>query len=162
MRVDPFRSAPAKSSCDPFDANQAIPTLLCSPANRSRLNVAVPELRVIQVDWLSPFVYPLSGGFKSWCLIPSQLAMALVRFEDGLPVQVRKFFGFRLFATLQKVANPSSSTPPFRPRVMAPAYATCSTDGAATRSAAASRSRTWRILATTSSPKAVIERSTMS
>jgi SAM-dependent methyltransferase len=103
MRVDPFLPGPAKSSRDPYDANQAIPTLLFSGANRSRLNELVPKLIIRQVGWLSLFAFPLSGGFKSWCLMPSQLAMALVRFEDRLPDPVRKFFGFRIFAALQKV-----------------------------------------------------------
>jgi len=103
LRVDPFGLVPAKSSRDPFDSNQAIPTLLLDSANRPRLNELVPELTVCQVDWLSLFAFPLSGGFKSWCLMPSQLAMPLVRLEDALPRSVRKCFGFRLFATLQKV-----------------------------------------------------------
>ena len=104
MGVDPFVPAPAKSSRDPFDANQAIPTLLFNPANRPRLNEAVPELRVLQTDWLSLFAFPLSGGFKSWCLMPSRLATAFVRFEDSVPTSVRQFFGFRIFVSLEKVA----------------------------------------------------------
>lgn len=103
MGVDPFLAGPAKASRDPFDSNQAIPTLLFNPANRLRFNELVPEFTVQQVDWLSLFAFPLSGGFKSWCLMPSQVTMALVRVEDRLPRLVRKFFGFRIFATLQKV-----------------------------------------------------------
>ena len=102
MRIDPFLPGPAKSSRDPYDANQAIPTLLFSAANRSRLSEQVPKLTLRQVDWLSLFAFPLSGGFKSWCLVPSQLAGALVKFENSLPRSVQKFFGFRIFATLQK------------------------------------------------------------
>jgi SAM-dependent methyltransferase len=101
--VDPFLPGPAKSSRDPYDANQAIPTLLLSEANRPRLSELVPLLAVQQIDWLSLFAFPLSGGFKSWCLIPSQLARALLRFEDRLPGSLREFFGFRIFATLQKM-----------------------------------------------------------
>jgi SAM-dependent methyltransferase len=102
VRIDPFLPGPAKSSRDPYDANQAIPTLLFSAANRSRLNEQVPKLTLRQVDWLSLFAFPLSGGFKSWCLVPSQLAGAVVKFENSLPRSVQKFFGFRIFATLQK------------------------------------------------------------
>ena len=103
MRADPFVPAPANSPRDPFDSNQAIPTLLFNTTNRPRLRDAVPELRVLQVDWLSLFAFPLSGGFKSWCLMPSPLATAVVRFEDKLPTCVRQFFGFRIFVSLQKV-----------------------------------------------------------
>jgi SAM-dependent methyltransferase len=102
MRVDPFSEMPAKRPRDPFDANQAIPTLLLDAANRQRLTELVPELAVRHVDWLSLFAFPLSGGFKSWCLIPSQLTATVVNFEDTLPMTVRRFLGFRIFATLEK------------------------------------------------------------
>ena len=64
MRVNLFVATPAESSRDPFDANQATPTLLFNPANRARLNEMIPELTVRQIDWLSLFAFPLSGGFK--------------------------------------------------------------------------------------------------
>lgn len=103
MGTDPFSPGPTKASRDPYDANQAIPTLLFSDANRWRLNELVPELTVCHVDWLSLFAFPLSGGFKRWCLIPSQFAGALIKFEDRLPRSVQEFFGFRIFVTLQRI-----------------------------------------------------------
>jgi SAM-dependent methyltransferase len=62
MRVDPFLPGPVKSSRDPYDANQAIPTLLFRSANRPRLNELLPELTIRQVDWLSLFAFPLVGA----------------------------------------------------------------------------------------------------
>jgi SAM-dependent methyltransferase len=103
MGIDPFSEMPIKRPRDPFDANQAIPTLLLDIANRPRLSELVPELTVRHVDWLSLFAFPLSGGFKPWCLISSRLAAAFVEFEDSLPITIRRFFGFRIFATLEKV-----------------------------------------------------------
>jgi SAM-dependent methyltransferase len=102
MRSDPFAFLPADPRRDPFDANQAIPSLLFSAGNRQRLGALVPELTVSRVDWLSLFAFPLSGGFKPWCLIPARFAAAIVKFEDMLPIAVRRFCGFRLFATLDK------------------------------------------------------------
>jgi SAM-dependent methyltransferase len=102
MRSDPFAPMLATSQRDPFDANQAIPSLLFKAANRQRLSELVPELTVSHVDWLSLFAFPLSGGFKRWCLIPSQLAAAVINLEDTLPMAVRRFFGFRIFTTLEK------------------------------------------------------------
>jgi SAM-dependent methyltransferase len=102
MKVDPFATAPARLSRDPYDANQAIPTLLYSETNCSRLNQLVAELKVRRIEWLSLFAYPLSGGLKRWCLCPSRMTEALVRFEDRLPHSVRAFFGFRLFVAMQK------------------------------------------------------------
>jgi SAM-dependent methyltransferase len=103
MGIDPFSEMPIKRPRDPFDANQAIPTLLLDAANRPRLSELVPELTVRHVDWLSLFAFPLSGGFKRWCLIPAQLAAAVVKFEDSLPNTIRRFFGFRIFAVLEKI-----------------------------------------------------------
>ena len=102
MRSDPFKSMPADPWRDPFDAKQAIPTLLFSADNRQRLRELVPELTVRRVDWLSLFAFPLSGGFKPWGRSPLRLAAGLVRFEDMLPMAVRRFWGFRLFVTLAK------------------------------------------------------------
>jgi SAM-dependent methyltransferase len=103
MGIDPFSEMPLKRPRDPFDANQAIPTLLLDAANRPRLSELVPELTVRHVDWLSPFAFPLSGGFKPWCLVSSKLAAAIVKFEDSLPITIRRIFGFRIFATLEKI-----------------------------------------------------------
>lgn len=102
MHSDPFVSMPVDPRRDPFDANQAIPSLLFRAHNRQRLGELVPELTVRRVDWLSLFAFPLSGGFKQWCLIPAQLAAAVIKLEDMLPMAVRRFCGFRLFATLEK------------------------------------------------------------
>jgi hypothetical protein len=102
ISVASFAGTAAKASRDPFDANQAILTLLFEDANRLRLNELVPELRVRQVDWLSLFGFPLSGGFKPWCLIPPQLALALVKVENRLPSNIRRFFGFRILTSLEK------------------------------------------------------------
>jgi SAM-dependent methyltransferase len=102
MSVDPFAPVTSSGPRDPFDSNQAIPTLLFRAQNRDALRRAVPELKVRSVDWLSLFAFPLSGGFKSWCLVPPGLARALVRMEDAMPTRVKRFFGFRLFAVLER------------------------------------------------------------
>jgi len=105
MKVDPFSAGAARPSRDPYDANQAIPTLLFDEANRPRLKELVPGLKTRHVEWLSLFAYPLSGGFKRWCLCPSPLTEVVVRLEDGLPRPVRRFFGFRIFVVMQKPDN---------------------------------------------------------
>ena len=80
MSADPFAPVAIDPDRDPFDANQAIPSLLfTSAAARSRLEAVVPSLRVTRVGWLSLFAYPLSGGFQNWSLMPA----ALVRPDAG-------------------------------------------------------------------------------
>lgn len=104
MAANPFEPALSSGPRDPFDSNQAIPTLLFGRLeNRSELARRVPELALRRVEWLSLLAYPLSGGFKPWCLVPAGLAQALVRIEDALPEAVRRFCGFRLFAVLERI-----------------------------------------------------------
>lgn len=104
LSQDPFAMTTGGSDKDPFDSNQAIPTLLFGrEANRLRLADAVPELRVVSIDWLSVAVYPLSGGFKRWCLVPAGWVGSGLALEDRLPLPLRRFCGFRLFVVLERV-----------------------------------------------------------
>jgi SAM-dependent methyltransferase len=103
MSVDPFKELPIDVVRDPFDSNQAIPTLLFdTPTSIAELRRRVPGLTVTSVDWLSLFAYPLSGGFKRWCLVPQVALDPLLAFESFLPRAVRHFFGFRIFVELEK------------------------------------------------------------
>jgi SAM-dependent methyltransferase len=103
MSANPFEPATGAGPRDPFDSNQAIPTLLFEHAdNRARLASLAPELAVKRVEWLSLIAFPLSGGFKRWGLVPASLVEALIRFEDLIPGPVRSLCGFRLFVALQR------------------------------------------------------------
>jgi SAM-dependent methyltransferase len=103
MSANPFAPRTAAGRRDPFDSNQAIPTLLFARAqNRGELQRLVPELRVTKVDWLGLFAFPLSGGFRRWSALPAGLASALIKFEDSLPAACRSLCGFRLFVTLER------------------------------------------------------------
>ena len=64
----------------PYDSNQAIPTLLAT-RDRERFHRLFPNLKIKRVDWFSLAVYPLSGGFKSWSLVPGVLASPMLRAE---------------------------------------------------------------------------------
>ena len=77
MKADPFATVVINPDRDPFDANQAIPSLLFAtePARR-RLEQTIPSLGVRSVDWLSLFAYPMSGGFQKWSLMPAALGRA--------------------------------------------------------------------------------------
>lgn len=104
LKVDPFAAVSLNPFRDPFDANQAIPTLLFATEQaRKRLETEIETIRVIEVDWLSLFAYPLSGGFKEWCLIPPGMLDYLLRVESVMPKFVRRNAGFRILAVLEKV-----------------------------------------------------------
>lgn len=107
LRVDPFAPLFPDGPKDPFDSNQAIPTLLFARKdNRAELERRVPELTVEHFEWISPFAFPLSGGFKPWCLMPANLTASVVAFEDSLPHQMKAFFAFRLFTVMRRLPDP--------------------------------------------------------
>ena len=104
MRADPFAPVAIDPDRDPFDANQAIPSLLfTSAAARSRLEAEVPSLRVTRVGWLSLFAYPLSGGFQNWSLMPAALVRPMLAIEEKIPEIIRRQIAFRMMVVLDRV-----------------------------------------------------------
>ena len=87
---------------DPYDSNQAIPTLLFGKYKK----IFGPDLNLpftIKIkEYLSLFVYPLSGGFKRWNLIPAFLVKPLLKIDDFLASFLGPVFGFRLLVVLEK------------------------------------------------------------
>jgi SAM-dependent methyltransferase len=103
MSADPFAEVTIDPDRDPFDANQAIPTLLfATQAARRQVEAAIPALRVRTVDWLSLFAYPMSGGFQGWSLIPAALVRPMLAFEEKVPQAVRRQIAFRMIVILER------------------------------------------------------------
>jgi len=86
---------------DPFNANQAIPTLLFGRF-RARFEREFPRLQLKQVEKLSFFAYPLSGGFRPWTLLTVSLARALLRIENYLQPFLGPLMAFRLLVVLEQ------------------------------------------------------------
>jgi SAM-dependent methyltransferase len=104
MNVDPFASVAINPVRDPFDANQAIPTLLFASATaRARVEQTIPQLRVRSVKWTSLLAYPMSGGFQSWSLIPAAMVDPMLKLEAKMPTAVRKLFAFRMMVVLERL-----------------------------------------------------------
>jgi SAM-dependent methyltransferase len=104
MNADPFANVAVDPARDPFDANQAVPTLLfATPAARSKVETLVPAMRVRSVEWLSLFAYPMSGGFQSWSLIPSALVRPMLAFEEKVPEALRRKIAFRMMIVLERI-----------------------------------------------------------
>ncbi len=99
MNEDPLAEGPLDPDRVPFDANQAIPSLLFGRHSR-RMREACPELEVQTLQWLSFFAYPLSGGFRPWCLLPKHSVNTVLKLEDALAPLIGKLMAFRLFAVL--------------------------------------------------------------
>jgi SAM-dependent methyltransferase len=104
MAANPFAVVAIDPDRDPFDANQAIPTLLfATPAARGRVEQAIPSLSVRCVEWLSLLAYPLSGGLQSWSLMPAALVRSVLAFEDRVPEIIRRQTAFRMMIVLERV-----------------------------------------------------------
>ena len=104
MNADPFAPVAINPDRDPFDSNQAIPTLLFATEPARRLvEQTVPSLRVRSVDWHSLFAYPMSGGFQKWSLIPGALVGPMLALERRVPIAIRKHLAFRMMVVLERV-----------------------------------------------------------
>jgi len=101
MGEDPLREGQRDPNRKPFDANQAIPTLLFG-RYRERMAALVPSLSLAQFERMSLFAYPLSGGFRPWRLIPQSIVELMLGFERRLAPMLGSLMAFRLFAVLEK------------------------------------------------------------
>ena len=102
MTTDPLTDGPLSSGRrDPFESNQAIPTLLVT-RDRERLARALPRLELRNAEWFSFLCYPLSGGFQSWSALPSWLAGPLLAIEWRTRKLLGRVAGFRLLAVYEK------------------------------------------------------------
>jgi SAM-dependent methyltransferase len=108
LGIDPLADAPATR--DPFDANQAIPTVMFGRA-RGAFERAFPQLMVRRVEYLSGPSYPASGGFSRACLLPAPVWRAVRRLEDALPEKVFRLIGFRMLVILERRRTSERSPP---------------------------------------------------
>ena len=96
-------SAPNPSR-DPFDANVGIPTLLIGRYEK-QLRESYPNLRLVHKEHLSSIAYPMSGGFKSWCLIPLISVKYLLKLEQVFSPLLGRLMGFRLLIVFEKFSR---------------------------------------------------------
>ena len=90
---------------DPYDSNQAIPTMLVT-RDRARFHARFPELRIARVDWFALAAYPLSGGFKPWSLVSAGAARHLLRVERAIEPLIGRLAAFRMMIVIEKMAEP--------------------------------------------------------
>jgi SAM-dependent methyltransferase len=86
---------------DPFDSNQAIPTLLFGRA-RAAFEAAFPALSILSVDHLAGLSYPASGGFSRRPFLPLPAWSMLHRIEARLPKAVTRWLAFRMLVTIER------------------------------------------------------------
>jgi SAM-dependent methyltransferase len=88
-------------SRDPYDSNQAIPTLIAT-RDRDRFHARFPGLRIHRVTWFSLATYPLTGGFKPWTLMSAALASRLLKFERAIEPMAGRLLAFRMLLVIEK------------------------------------------------------------
>jgi SAM-dependent methyltransferase len=103
MSVDPLAAVTIRPDKDPWDSNQAIPTLLVGRF-RDALARAVPGLKLETIERFSFAAYPLSGGFQTWCALPNALARPLLQLEWLSRHVFGRLAAFRLLAVYSKSA----------------------------------------------------------
>lgn len=87
---------------DPFDANQAIPTLIFHESGAHTMAQVAPGFRLLVRRRLSFWAYPLSGGFRPWCLLTQGMARALLALERVAEPVLGRFSAFRLFVVVER------------------------------------------------------------
>jgi SAM-dependent methyltransferase len=101
MDANPLAEGKVDPERDPFDANSAIPSLLFGRYIK-QFKSAFPQLRIVKMDRLSYIAYPLSGGFRSWSLIPVAMVDKVLGIERMLAPILAPLMAFRLFVAVQK------------------------------------------------------------
>lgn len=103
MSIDPLAHVPRSRNRAPFDANQAIPTLMFNKY-REQFTRAFPEFFLLEVEYFDLLAYPLSGGFRRWSLIPSGAVGLFERIERALASSIGRLAAFRMMVVLEKEA----------------------------------------------------------
>jgi SAM-dependent methyltransferase len=101
LSQNPLLDGIPNPSRKPFDANQAIPTLIFYKYKKE-FSKLFPELKILKKQCMSLIAYPLSGGFQKWCLVPLFLVKSLLYFEKVVEPWIGRIFGFRIFVVIEK------------------------------------------------------------
>lgn len=91
----------SQSSDDPFDANNALPTLLFWK-HRGLAERWAPELRVVERQRFGWLAYPLSGGFTKPQLLPGRLLRPALALERLLGPVLSPLAAFRCLVVMER------------------------------------------------------------
>lgn len=109
LSVDPLDETPLSSDL-PYDANQAIPTLLVTRF-RQKLATSFAGLELVAVEWLSLIAYPLSGGLRRWSLLSARMTRTALTLEDRVPQAVARHLAFRASIVIERRREYSMAEP---------------------------------------------------
>jgi len=101
LRVDPLADQTGTDARDPFDSNQAIPTLLFGRA-RAVFEREFPTLAIRDVEYFAGLSYPASGGFSRRPILPMPVWSVLHGLEARLPAAVLRRTAFRILVAIER------------------------------------------------------------
>ena len=105
MNENPLAPGGPPADRDPYDANQAFPSLLFGPSFRrhgARFRAMFPRLAVRDVRPMSFFAYPMTGGFRPWSLIPEAAVAPMLAVERALAPLLGPVCAFRILVVLER------------------------------------------------------------
>lgn len=105
MEADPLVKGSPDPLKEPYDSNQAVPTLLAT-REKIRFLQHFPQFEFLRVRWFSFLAYPLSGGFRRWSLMPHRLGAAVLKWERMAEKRFGRLFGFRIMIVLKRSDAP--------------------------------------------------------
>jgi len=97
---DPLTLIPMQPGRKPFDANQAIATILFERSSQ-RFHELYPSLKKLRHHRLAFFAYPLSGGFEHPSLMPTWMVHPVLVVERLLD-KLSRMLAFRILVVLEK------------------------------------------------------------
>ncbi|MGI9419541.1 MAG: class I SAM-dependent methyltransferase [Geminicoccaceae bacterium] len=101
MKADLLAEASLSRADDPWDSNQAVPTLMFG-RQRTRIERHMPELSIRRARLLAMLAYPLSGGFRPWSAIAAPLVKPLLAIERRVEPLLGPLMAFRLLGVIEK------------------------------------------------------------
>lgn len=100
--INPFQIITPDQKRNPLkDGNNGLPTVFFLKKKDS-FHKKFPELKIVKFQRLSLFVYPLTGGYKNWCLIPSVLVKSLLKVENLLLPLLGRLMALRMLVVIEK------------------------------------------------------------
>lgn len=99
LRADPFGEQ-AQSDSDPFESNQALPTLIFW-RHLQHYRALHPRLELVRRERLALVAYPLSGGFTGRQLVPYRL-LGILQVAERLLRPLAPLAAFRCLVALEK------------------------------------------------------------
>ena len=103
LSADLLSEESLSSPDDPWDSNQAVPTLLFG-RQRKGVEGRLPELAIHQARRFAFIAYPLSGGFRPWSMISASLVRPVLALERLLEPFLGPLMAFRLLGVIEKAS----------------------------------------------------------